>query len=91
MLNLKNLLRTIIYFALYCALKNWECCAIFCFFTYKRIPSSDCSVTKGPKRDLINEPESEVKRGWKWAVEPGRQILDNGRIVKIGDPYQTEK
>ena len=42
------------------------------------------------KRDLINEPESEVKRGWKQAVEPGRQIFDNGRIVKIGDPYQTE-
>ena len=42
------------------------------------------------KRDLANESESVVKRGWKWAVEPGRQILDNGRIVKIGDPYQTE-
>ena len=37
-----------------------------------------------------------LKAKWKeveiWAVEPGRQIssIDNGRIVKIGDPCQTE-
>ena len=42
---------------------------------------------------LLNEPESVVKRGWKMHERLNQEgrFIDNGRNVKIGDPYQTEK
>ena len=61
------MLRTVIYFALYSTLKNWECCAIFRFLTYKRIPIIDCSITKGPL--CCGCPT----KGWSGLLRPSSQ------------------
>ena len=42
------------------------------------------------KHDLTNEPESVVKEVENERLNQEGRFIDNGRIVKIGDPYQTE-